>query len=183
MLSNAPSVPLLIFLTGFMGSGKSYTAKKLSTVSGIPCFDLDDLIEQEAQMSVAEIFATQGEEKFRTAEKQALEKFISEHRTAILSTGGGTPCFFDNARKLADSGVVIFLDTSVEVLAQRLAKETEKRPLLHGKNEEELKSFLKEKLGERLPYYEKAHVFVHQNDTEFDTANELQRVFAQLIGH
>jgi shikimate kinase len=166
-----------------MGSGKSYTGKRLADLSGLPYFDLDAEIESGEQMTISDIFAQNGEAHFRNLERKYLEQIILQHSHAIVSTGGGTPCFSGNAEYMLQNGMVVFFDTNYEVLAERLHKESEHRPLLNGKSILELKDFITQKIEQRLPYYYQCHVIYEQRENDMDIAGELYRAMSQLVGH
>ena len=84
----------------------------------------------------------------------------SDFENVVISTGGGTPCFFDNMEFMNSKGSVVFLDVDVKVLFRRLKVAKQQRPLLAQKNDEELMAFITENLQKRLPFYTKAkHVF------------------------
>ncbi len=118
-----------IFLTGFMGSGKSYWGQKWSQVSGIPFFDIDAIVEKEQDKTITEIFAEDGEDHFRNLETTALRKF-ADNENAIVSSGGGTPCYNDNITWMNENGISIYLESASEKILYRLTSETEKRPLI-----------------------------------------------------
>ena len=166
-----------IFLTGFMGSGKSYTGKRLANLMQLPYFDLDAEIESGEKMSVSEIFTQKGEAHFRGLERKYLEQIVLRHSKVIVSTGGGTPCFSGNDEFMLDNGMVIFLDTDYNVLAARLQKELEHRPLLNGKSILELEEFITKKVEARLPYYLNCHVVYEQRKNDVDIAGELFGAF------
>ncbi|MBN8785522.1 MAG: shikimate kinase, partial [Terrimonas sp.] len=116
-----------IFLLGYMGTGKTYWGKLWAARHGMDFFDLDHEIERNAGMTIREMFEKHGESFFREKEKEALYQFKNKN-DFILSTGGGTPCFFDNMQWMNDNGITIYLNTSVQVLAERLTKEKDHRP-------------------------------------------------------
>ena len=149
-----------IFLIGFMGSGKTHWGKQLAERLKLPFFDLDTVIVDDEKRSVPEIFAESGEEYFRIREQKMLEKIIDEQPGMVLSTGGGTPCFLNNIELMKKNGVVIWLNTHVEVLLQRLLKEKLDRPLIKNIDDADLKTFIIRKLNERRMYYEQADVLV-----------------------
>ena len=74
----------------------------------------------------------------------------------MISTGGGTPCFFDNMSYMNSQGQTVFLDVSIDVLYRRLRVATANRPILQGKSDEELRTFIAEALEKRLPFYSQA---------------------------
>ena len=84
-----------IFLIGFMGSGKTTLAKALSRATGLEYIDLDAYIEARFHANVSEIFAREGQDRFRDMERRMLRE-VAEFEDVIVACGGGTPCFFDN---------------------------------------------------------------------------------------
>jgi len=165
-----------IFLIGFMGSGKTHWGKLLSAKLQLPFRDLDTLIVQKEQKSIADVFSEKGEEYFRYQEKQTLEELINEEESFVLSCGGGTPCFFNNIELMLKSGKVLWLNTSIDVLTERLMKERTSRPLIRDISEEELRRYVVRKLSERKLYYEQADAMVNE---ESITLEELIRSLLQ----
>ncbi len=157
-----------IFLIGFMGSGKTHWGHLLADKLQLPFFDLDTVITQSEGKSISEIFAEKGEEYFRYKEKESLEELVGKEERFILSTGGGTPCFFNNIEFMKKNGKVLWLNTSVDVLKQRLLKERMSRPMISNVGEKELKSYIIRKLGERKIYYEQADLMVHEEGIFLD---------------
>jgi Shikimate kinase len=149
-----------IFLIGFMGSGKTHWGRQVAERLGLPFFDLDEVITREEGKSIPEIFASEGEEYFRSREKDILERLVDEHANMVLSCGGGTPCFFNNIEFMKKYGTVVWLNTHVEVLMQRLMKEREQRPLLKDISDADLKHYIIRKLNDRRMYYELADVVI-----------------------
>ncbi|HLA52308.1 MAG TPA: shikimate kinase [Flavitalea sp.] len=166
-----------VFLIGFMGSGKTHWGRQLASKLQIPFFDLDELISQGENKSIAEIFSESGEEYFRMRERETLSSIIDEYPSVVLSTGGGTPCFFNNIEKMKKYGIVVWLNTDVEIILQRLMKEKEKRPLIRDIPDEELKTYIIRKLNKRRMYYELANV-VLDNESDIST-----NAFIQTIIH
>jgi shikimate kinase len=171
-----------IFLIGFMGSGKSHVGIKLADYLYCPFYDIDQMIERQAGKSISEIFAQEGEAWFRVLERRALHDTIYK-TPGIIATGGGVPCFFDNIEWMNKQGVVIFLDASEEVLFQRLWKGRSKRPLLNGLTIEKLQIFIKQKMEERRPFYEKAAVHYLIQSHEQATAEDINIQLNSITGH
>jgi shikimate kinase len=151
-------------LIGFMGSGKTHWGKKLSESLQIPFRDLDTVITERENKSVSAIFEREGEEHFRYLEKQVLEDLALHPDDLILSCGGGTPCFFNNIDFMKKHGKVIWLNTSIDVLKNRLAKEKVTRPLIKDIDDDDLIRYITRKLSERKMYYEQAHVMVNEEN-------------------
>jgi shikimate kinase len=165
-----------IFLIGFMGSGKTHWARLLSKKLGLTFYDLDTVIVEQEKKSVADIFSEKGEEYFRYRETQALERIAEEQEGFILSCGGGTPCFFNNIEYMKKTGKVIWLNTSIEVLTQRLMRERKSRPLIREVDESDLGRYIVRKLSERRMYYQQADVTVNEESVTLD---ELIRLLFQ----
>jgi shikimate kinase len=157
-----------IFLIGFMGSGKTHWGTRIADKLKIPFYDLDAVIVNNEGMNISEIFGSKGEEYFRYTEKQTLEDLVSSEQDFVLSAGGGTPCFFNNIEFMKRSGRVLWLNTSLEALNQRLLKERMSRPLLRGITEAGLRAYIIRKLSERKMYYEQADLMVHEETSELE---------------
>jgi len=149
-----------IFLTGFMGCGKTTLAKKLSARLGYELVDLDHEIEKQAGKSVGEYFALHGESAFRELESQTLKTFPYQ-QNSIIATGGGTPCYFDNIDWMNLNGLTVYIEMSPIALAKRLENGKAKRPLLKALDEQGIVDFITQKLEERNPFYRKASLVVN----------------------
>jgi len=149
-----------IFLTGFMGCGKTTLAKKLSARLGYELVDLDHEIEKQAGKSVGEYFALHGESAFRELESQTLKTFPYQ-QNSIIATGGGTPCYFDNIDWMNLNGLTVYIEMSPIALAKRLENGKAKRPLLKDLDEQGIVDFITQKLEERNPFYRKASLVVN----------------------
>ena len=151
----------VIFILGFMGSGKSTIGRLLGDQINYDFVDQDEHIEAKDRRSIAEIFYQEGESYFRTVEARALLD-VSDSSCKIISLGGGTPCYMNNMLMINKKGYSIFLHIDAEALSQRLYPEREKRPLISNVvNEDELHQFIKVKLEERNPYYMKADITIN----------------------
>ena len=148
-----------IFIIGFMGCGKTTHGKKLAKNLGYRFIDLDQWIENQYELTVAEIFAQRGEEAFRDMETEAI-KALSKEEQIVISTGGGAPCHNDNMELLRSSGLTIYLQLTPAALANRLTFSKTKRPLLADKRIEELVPLIETMLSVRVPFYEKAAIIV-----------------------
>jgi shikimate kinase len=148
-----------------MGSGKTHWGRQLAAQLKIPFFDLDDEIEKKENTPVTQIFAEKGEEAFRIKEKETMEELIDTNGSMVLSCGGGTPCFFNNIERMKKYGLVIWLNTHIEILLQRLLKEKTDRPLIRNIADEDMRSFIVRKLNERRIYYEQADVIIDKEDS------------------
>jgi len=154
-----------IFLIGYMGAGKTTLGKAFARELNIPFVDLDWYIEERYHKTVSELFAERGEGAFRELEKNMLHE-VAEFENVVISTGGGTPCFFDNIEYMKQTGITVFLDASPDVLHKRLKVATQSRPILQGKDDEELYRFIIEKLEERMEYYSQAQYIFKADELE-----------------
>lgn len=145
----------VVFLIGFMGSGKSVVGQELARRLGWQFIDMDTEIEAREQQSISEIFRTRGEPAFREAETSALRDFLlkSPEQDRIVSLGGGAFAQKNN-RRLLRGWPTVFLDAPVEELWKRCQQDDVERPL--RKNLEQF-SRLHE---ERLPFYREASLTV-----------------------
>ena len=148
-----------IILVGMPGSGKTTLGTSLSQSLNLPFVDTDALIVARMQKSVTEIFAEQGEAKFRKIERQILEEIIG-YEASVIATGGGMPCFADNMNLMNDNAFTIYLDVPPDTLLNILLLDNS-RPLLHGKTPDELKSYIHTLLETRKIYYEKADIRIN----------------------
>ena len=141
-----------------MGSGKSTIGKSLSNRLNIPFIDLDQFIENQENDAVKVIFDKKGELYFRKAERQALQHLIARESPAVISLGGGTPCYFDNMKDLVQSKHnSIYLKASIPTLVSRLKEEKALRPMIaHLKDDAAMTEFIGKHLFERNFFYQEA---------------------------
>jgi shikimate kinase len=147
----------LIFLIGFMGSGKTTMGRKLALRLGYAFMDLDHIVEAQEGMTIAEYFSMQGEDAFRKLESEVLKQ-TNYPENAVVSTGGGLPCFFDNIQWMNTHGKTIYIKLAPKTLADRLKNEKNERPVLDGKRGEDLVTFIEQKLAEREQFYNQAAI-------------------------
>jgi shikimate kinase len=147
-----------VYLTGFMGAGKSTIGKKLAKLLNYSFVDTDTVIEKEQKLKITEIFNKYGEDYFRRKEKLALLETLKLD-DAIVATGGGTVCFQENAEFMMTNGLVVFIEIPVEEITLRLLKDKVNRPLLKDfQSDKDLMEFIVQTYATRFPYYEKAHL-------------------------
>lgn len=148
-----------IILIGYMGAGKTTVGRRLAKDMGLMFYDLDWYIQNRMHRTVAEIFKQEGETGFREIERRMLHE-VAEFEDVVISCGGGTPCFFDNMDYLNRQGDTVYLKCSPDVLHAHLRMGRSVRPLLLGKSDDEVKTFVREQLEKREPFYSRAkHVF------------------------
>ncbi len=160
---------MLIYLIGLPSSGKSTLGKELASALSYDYIDLDQKIEESEQMTIPEIFAQKGENYFREAEKKALHQ-CSNRLRLVIATGGGAPCFFDNMDFILTKGMSFYLNITVDEIIERLnkAQAQDNRPLLAGKNKEQLRQELVEKKEIRSQHYLRADHCIESNNISIE---------------
>ena len=158
-----------------MGCGKSYIGRNLAPLLGFEYIDADKYIEEKENFTVKEIFEQKGEGYFRKQEQLFLEQ-LNPQQNLVVSTGGGTPCFFDNMEVMNKKGLTIYLNRNKEKTIWRLLKGQYKRPLIAHMNKEELEKFYDEKLESRKLFYEKANI--HAGDAD---VNDIMKMLKNYI--
>ncbi len=168
-----------IFLLGFMGCGKSFFAERLAEEFNVELIDMDSRIEKREKSSVSDIFEKKGEAHFRKLERFFLESFEKESKkNKIISCGGGTPCFSDNIEFINKIGVSVYIKTPIDTLFERLILQRETRPLIKNLKDEELKTFITEKLKEREKFYDRSTIKFHYDQQTFA---ELKKVLTPYL--
>lgn len=160
-----------------MGAGKTTAGKELAKVLELEFIDLDHFIQARYQKTVSQLFQDIGESEFRKIESSVLKE-VGEFENVVISTGGGTPCFFDNMEYMNKAGTTVYLNAAPEALAVRLNTCKEKRPLIKDKNEEELLDFIVQSLEKRNPYYTQAQIIF---ETEELVNREDVNKYVQLL--
>lgn len=148
-----------IYLIGYMYSGKSTIGRRLAQRMGMAFLDLDVAIEERYHTTIPLIFQKYGEEAFRKMEREVLQQSTLEENV-VISTGGGTPCHFDNMDCILKNGTAVYLEMSYEAILERMAQSRKQRPLFAGKTPDERQQIVQDHLQQRTPYYAKAQVTV-----------------------
>ena len=138
-----------IVLVGMMGAGKSSIGRRLAARLNIPFVDADTEIETAAQMTIADIFARQGEDYFRSGEARVIARLL-DGGPQVLATGGGAVMNADTRAAIKAKGVSIWLTADVDVLMRRINKRRHERPMLQA---EDPAARLRELMVEREPVY------------------------------
>lgn len=140
-------------------SGKSTLGKRIANALHYRFVDTDRLIVNQEGRSIADIFAQSGESYFREAERRVL-RTVRPGQSAVVSTGGGMPCFHGNMNYINATGVSVFLDVPVFVLHSRmLAHAYHDRPL-YNPNDPDLLRSLQQRYEDRLPFYTQASIII-----------------------
>ncbi len=143
-----------VYFIGFMATGKSRVGQEFARLLGRPFVDSDALIEESAGMSISDIFATKGEPAFRQLEIKAVGE-ISEKKNQVVALGGGAVIDEKNWQKISDSGLIICLTASADLLYDRISRKSH-RPLMANSSPEELLAKIKSLLAQREAHYVKA---------------------------
>lgn len=171
--------PERLYLIGFMGSGKTFTGKKLAASLGWTFVDLDEKIESGAGLTIPEIFKKKGEAQFRQLEQAALRETFFLKKT-VIATGGGTPCFFENMDEMRQKGYVIYLKTTQKLLFERLSERASHRPLIAEKSEKALRVFIKNTLRDRGQFYHRANLVLKPGKNGAETLGNLLKKLATI---
>jgi len=144
----------IVFLVGMMASGKTTVGKLLANRLSMEFVDMDELIVNEEQMSINEIFESKGEKYFRKIESEVLRS-LSSRNNIIISTGGGTPIYHGGLDYMLQQGTVVWLKVAVNEIYQRLKKNKD-RPLAKSISKHQLTSLIRA----RNPIYSRANIRV-----------------------
>lgn len=158
-----------IFLTGYMGSGKSLIGKKLAKSLDYSYVDLDEQIEVIEGTRINSIFNDKGELYFRKLENKILMDILEENSNMVVSLGGGTPCYGDNFEEIQNAGKTVYLKATVQELTDRLFPEKIYRPVIsHLETKEDLEEFVRKHLFERAFYYNQSDIIINVDQKDPD---------------
>ena len=171
------SVSKNIFLTGFMGCGKTKVGMLLARRLGRVFVDTDAMVEDKAGKRISDIFSEEGEGHFRRIEHACLVE-AAQRSNAVVALGGGAVAHAEN-RDAIREGIVIYLRAEAETLLERVSGNVE-RPLLAGLDRMGKLDKIRRMLQEREPFYREAHVVV---DTDGRSVEEIvEEIRDQGIG-
>ncbi len=157
----------ILYIIGFMGSGKSTTGKKIASHLDWSFIDLDKKIEEHTGKTIPEIFSQDGEDYFREIETSLLRDFKSASDT-VISTGGGTPCHSDNMNFMLETGLTLYLKLTPAELKSRLSDSKGKRPLIKDIDNKNLIDFIEEKLRDREKWYDMSDIIIQGIDLDIN---------------
>lgn len=148
---------MVIFLTGFMASGKTVVGRRLAQAMNYAFTDTDQIVERRAGKTIAELFATEGEEEFRRLEREAV-RGAAGLSDAVVALGGGAVIREENWTALRGEGVVVVcLSVTPDAVMARV-EGAQDRPLLAGLDAPERLEKVRRLLAERAPYYARAAI-------------------------
>ena len=154
-----------------MGSGKTLVGGLVAGRANAPFFDLDHLVEDTAGMSIAEIFATQGEAAFRALEKQLLPRALE--RGAVAALGGGTVIDDDSWRLVGARATTVYLEVPFETIWERI-RDLPGRPLLGNRTRADVEALFEH----RRPRYEQAAHRVDATRDAYTVADEVMTIWS-----
>ena len=162
-----------VFLTGFMGVGKTRVGRILAQQLGRCFLDTDRMIEQRTGKTIAEIFADEGEAHFRQLERDCVLE-TCQRSDAVVALGGGAVARADNVAAVRCAGILVCLKADVDTIFARV-KRRSNRPLLAGLDPQAQRAKIESLLRERAPFYDQAHIelYTTQAQTPEDTAGQL----------
>ena len=151
----------MIYVIGYMGSGKTTIASELSNILNLPHVDTDKEIQKKTSHTIDEIFKNFDEIYFRKIEKDIL---TSIKGNKIVSTGGGLPTYSDNMKYIKKNGKSIYLKTPIQILHNRLKKSSDNRPLIQNIKNSDLIKFIKKQIKQREYFYKQANYILETKD-------------------
>jgi len=169
---------MLIYLTGYMGSGKTTAGLKLAVKMGYVFADLDVMIENKFKITISQFFSKYGELAFRKVEREMLVETFSYNNT-VIATGGGTPCYTDNMDMINQHGISVYIKVPEKALFQRLLNSKKKRPLLVGKTDAEIQEYIRQQMIIREPFYLKSCLSADGIDMDIQQLIENISTYAQ----
>ncbi len=174
-----------VYLTGFMGSGKSTVGPILANTLGYDFVDVDRRIELSEGMSVGEVFRLRGEEYFRLREREAIVR-VSQERSLVVALGGGALVDPLNFETVSTTGILVYLRLPKEILMKRL-QHREDRPLLTDAAgavlaDSELRERIETLYRTREPLYAKADLILDADERRVGvTVDRLARLLVPFL--
>jgi shikimate kinase len=150
-----------------MGSGKTTTGRRLAKKLRCNFIDLDEMVEEKYHITIPTLFDKYDEDAFRLLEKKTLSETFKKDNI-VISTGGGTPCFFNNMEMINANGISIYLKMNSKSLINRLLNAKRRRPLITGKSPEQLLSFVTSQLKLRETFYLKAKIIANGEELDIE---------------
>jgi len=149
----------IIVLVGFPGCGKTTAGRKIANALGYKFMDLDQEFEIHYHISISEFLRKYGEENFRKCENNLL-KIALAFDNIVLSTGGGTPCYFNAMEEINKNSISVYIKMTSQSIHNRLINSKKERPITDGKDSTELMEYIENTLDIREKIYKKALITV-----------------------
>ncbi len=162
-----------IYITGFMGAGKTTVGRELSVKWNVPVIDTDEYLEQTLKKKITRIFQEEGEGAFREYESKILRSLPTQN--VIITTGGGIVIKEENRKWMKERGKVVYLYCDPVKIAERLKHDTT-RPLF---NQADVNSFI-ELFHSRQPFYQEADIIIDTTNRQpADIAEEIEKMIKE----
>ena len=163
-----------VVLVGFMGAGKTSVGRRLAEALAMPFIDMDADIEARAGKSITQIFAEDGEPRFRDMERSLVRELAAAQQACVIAAGGGVVLNPDNIRDFSQSGLVVCLSAALEEILRRVGNSTH-RPLL---NQPDPVVAIRNLLAKRQPLY--AAIPVQVETTGKTVAEVAERIMEEV---
>lgn len=164
-------MPLNIYLTGFMGSGKSRVGRELAAALRRPHLDTDQLLAEKYGITPGDFIRERGEAAFRVAEQAVLKEVAEKQEFVVVSTGGGVPVYPGNRRIMKESGITATLEIPLEQIAARLSDaEKATRPLWDA-----------ERFRQRQPFYQDCEIHLDATQTPAEIVHSFRKKAADFL--
>ncbi len=175
----------IIYLTGFMGAGKSTIGPILANTLGWEFYDLDKVIEEITGDKIKKIFETKGEKYFREIENKILKE-LSTGKELVISLGGGTIANDANFDIIKNSGNIVYLKSSTESMYERLKFKRDRPSLIKSENEnptkDELMGRIEQIFNKRKKYYEQANIIIDTDKTTVGlTVDKIVKIISKQL--
>lgn len=168
-----------------MGSGKSTVGPILANTIGFEFIDLDQLIEKKEGKKIGEIFAQEGEMKFRESERVMLREILTSKST-VVSLGGGTVTNAETLDLIKKNGIMVYLKSDADHIYKRLRTKSD-RPMLRDDSGnlldgDDLMDKIQKLLDTRSPFYEQADIVIPTDDKKIGyTIDELAKKLSHYV--
>ncbi len=174
----------IVYLTGFMGSGKSTVGPELARRLGYDFVDVDTKVEDIEGISITEIFRLRGERYFRNLEKRVLSELAGSGRRVVVALGGGALADEESRKLTKATGVLVYLKAKPEKILERV-KRKKNRPMLltrngNPMNDADLSARLKALFEERERHYLEASIVV--STSEMTVSKSVEEIILKLKG-
>ena len=150
---------MLIYLVGYMYSGKTTLGRMLAHRLGYRFVDTDQLFEERFHTHITLFFQKYGETAFRLLEQQVLH-CTAEMDNTVVATGGGTACYGDNMEWINQHGRSVYIQMDEDAICERQASSRKMRPTFAGMSDNERRLHISRQLQQRTPSYRQAHLTI-----------------------